>query len=268
MNNNEMERLQAKTPEQRFLHVLEAEFRYPPKVAQAILEEAQNCLLGTSEHLGPGQVRVILTKLEAGHGRALRDTPTTEVVWTVDAGLEDRQVLQAHGSLALRQVRLQRLLDEALNQGAVAVQDDLAQALHVSVRTVKRDFSTLQAQGIFLPTRGKLYGIGRGQTHKAQIVRRWLQGQTFDQIELHTHHAQSSIKRYLQTFVRVVYLHLQGFSDSQIAQLLAISVPLVQEYLAVYHDNNTPECRQRLEAQLQRLIDGPASQPAPERGGV
>jgi predicted transcriptional regulator len=95
-----------------------------------------------------------------------------------------------------------------------------------------------------------------------------LQGQTFDQIELHSHHALSSIKRYIQTFVRVVYLHRQGFSDSQIAQLLALSVPLVQEYLAVYHDNDTPECRQRLEAQLQRLIDGPANWPAPEKGGV
>jgi hypothetical protein len=105
-------------------------------------------LLGTSEHLGPGQVRVILTKLKAGHGRALGDTPTTEVVWTVDAGLEDRQVLQAHGSKALRRVRLQRLLDEALNQGATAVQDDLAQALHVSVRNP--DF---RAGGVFASPR-------------------------------------------------------------------------------------------------------------------
>jgi transcription initiation factor IIE alpha subunit len=268
MNNNEIERLQAKTPEQRFLHMLEAEFHYAPKVAQAILEEAQSCLLGSSDQLRPGQVRVVLTKREAGHGRALRETATTEVVWTIDAGLEDRQVLQAHDAIALRQVRLQRLLDEALDQGAAAVQEDLAQALQVSVRTIKRDFAALQAQGIFLPTRGKLHGIGRGQTHKPQIVGRWLKGETYDQIQLHTRHALSSIKRYIQTFVRVVHLHRQGFSNSQIAQLLGISEALVEEYLAVYHDNDTPECRKRLDEQLQRLIDGPARLSAAAKGGL
>lgn len=268
MNNNEIERLQVKTPEQRFRQVLEAEFHYPPKVAQAILEEAQGCLLGSSDQLRPGQVRVVLTKRKAGHGRALRETATTEVVWTIDAGLEDRQVLQAHNAIALRRVRIQRLLSEALEQGAAAVQEDLAQALHVSVRTIKRDFAVLQAQGILLPTRGKLHGIGRGQTHKAQIVRRWLHGETYDQIQWHAYHALSSIKRYIQTFVRVVHLHRQGFSNSQIAQLLGISEALVEEYLAVYHDNDTPECRERLEAQLQRLIEGPATAPGAKKGAT
>lgn len=268
MNNNEMQRLQAKTPEQRFLHTLEADFRYAPKVAQAILEEAQSCLLGTSEQLRPGQMRVVLSKREAGPGRALREAATTEVMWTIDAGLEDRQVLAAHGPVALRRVRIQRLLDEALDQGAAATQEDLAQVLQVNIRTIKRDFAALQAEGIYLPTRGKLHGIGRGQTHKAQIVRQWLYGGTYDQIYLKSRHALTSIQRYIQTFVRVVHLHRQDFTDSQIAQLLDISEALVQEYLAVYHDNDTPECRQRLEAQLQRLMDRPATPSASEKGGV
>ena len=74
MNNQATERLQAKTPGKRFLQVLEQEFHYAPKVAQAVLEEAQACLLGTPGSLRPGQVRVILTQYDARHGRALRDT--------------------------------------------------------------------------------------------------------------------------------------------------------------------------------------------------
>ena len=144
MSSSAIERLQAKTPERRFLQVLEHEFHYAPKVAQAILEEAQACLLGTPGPLRPGQVRVILTQYDAKHGRALRDLPMIEVVWTVDAGLEDRQVLQQHGRTALRRVRIQRLLDEALAQGAVATQEDLARALHVSLRTIKRDCAALR----------------------------------------------------------------------------------------------------------------------------
>jgi predicted ArsR family transcriptional regulator len=266
MNNQEIERLQAKTPEKRFLQVLEGEFHQPPRVARALLEEAQTCLLGQAQSLRPGQVRVILVRREAGHGRSLRETATTEVVWTVDAGLEDRQVLQRHGRIALRRVRIQRLLDEALAQSAAATQEDLAHVLHVSVRTIKRDCVDLQSQGIYVPTRGNLHGIGRGQTHKAQIVRRWLEGETYDQIALHTHHSLTSIQRYIQTFVRVIHLHRQGFSESQIAMLLEISQALVQEYLAVYRQNDAPECRERLDTQLQRLSKGMASQ-HPKKGG-
>ena len=259
MNQERIRRLQAKTPEQRFLRVLEREFHQPPRVAQSLLEEAQVCLLGGAGPVRPGQVRVILTKRDAGHTGPLRDTPTTEVVWTVDAGLEDRQVLREHGRIALRRVRIQRLLDEALAQGAVATQEDLAQVLQVSVRTIRRDCASLQAQGIYLPTRGNLHGVGRGQTHKAAIVGRWLRGETYDQLVIHTHHSLASIQRYVQSFVRVVQLHQQGFEDTEVALLAQMSPPLVKEYLAVYQENDTPFCRERLNEQLQRLIQGKTS---------
>ncbi len=267
MNNDEMKRIQAKTPDQRFLRVLEQDFHYAPRVAQAVLEEAQECLAGRPGYIKPGQVRMILTKYEAGHGRALRDTATIEVTWTVDAGLQDRQVLQEHGSKALRRVRVQRLLAEAMEQSAVATQEDLAQALHVSVRTIKRDCAALQAQGIYLPTRGKLRGIGRGQTHKAQIVRRWLESETYDQIALHTHHSPTSIQRYVQTFVRVITLHREGFAENQIALLVDRGQPLVKEYLAIYHKHDTSACRERLAAQLQRL-KGVSEQQKLKKGGL
>ena len=168
--------------------------------------------------------------------------------------------MPAHGIQAWRQVRIQRLLDEALAQGAVASQEDLARALQVSVRTIKRDCAALQVQGIYLPTRGNLQGIGRGQTHKAQIVGRWLGGETYDQVAWHTHHAVSCVRRYVQTFVRVVNLHQQHFSLQEIGLLLQISQPLLKEYLAVYEQYDTPFCRQRLQEQLARLT-GHAGQP-------
>jgi len=266
MDKHQDERLQAKTPEQRFLRVLEEEFYQPPRIAQALLEEAQGCLLGPSPSLRPGQMRVVLVRQDARHGQALRATATTEAIWTIDAGIEDRQVLHKDGSAELRRVRIQRLLDEALAQRAAATQEDLACALHVSVRTIKRDCAVLEARGIYLPTRGNLQGIGRGQTHKAQIVGRWLRGETYDQIALHTHHCPTSIQRYVQAFVRVVHLHRQGFPDSQIALLVEMSPFLVQEYLTVYRQNDTPECRERLDEQIQRLHQRKA-EGAPKKGG-
>jgi hypothetical protein len=265
MEQQTIERLQVKTPEQRFLSILENEFHEPPRVAQALLEEAQACLLGTAQHLRPGQTRVILARRDAGPGRGLTETPMTEVIWTLNAGLEDLDVQQRHGHAALRRVRILRLVNEALDQDAVATQEDLAHALTVSVRTVKRDCACLQAQGVEIPTRGNVQGIGRGQTHKAQIVGRWLRGETYDQITLHTRHSLSSIRRYVQTFARVVHLHRRGMADHQIAMLLGIGSSLVAEYLTIHRENDAPACRQRLEAQLKRLLTSEA-RPAGKKG--
>jgi hypothetical protein len=186
----------------------------------------------------------------------------TEVIWTLDAGLEDREVLQQHGPIALRRVRILRLVHEALDQGAAATQEDLAQVLHVSVRTIKRDCAHLEAQGFEIPTRGNVQGIGRGQTHKAQIVGRWLHGETYDQIALATRHSLSSIRRYVQTFVRVVHLHRRGFVEHQIATLLGIGPSLVADYLLICRENNSSACRGRLDSQLKRVL---SSESVPRR---
>ena len=258
MNDSVIERQEAKTPEQRFLQVLEADYGQAPRVSEAILEEAQKCLYGETSALRPGQVRVLLTAIEAGHGRILRETELKEVVWTVDAGPEDLRVQPEHGVVGLRRVRIQRLADEAVAQGAVATQEDLARVQNVSTRTIKRDSKALEAEGIYLPTRGRLKGIGRGQTHKAQIVGRWLRGETYDQIQLHTRHSLVSIKRYVQSFVRVVDLHQQGMLESQIAFVLQISDYLVGEYLALYRQHDTFEYQARLTEQIERLRRAPS----------
>jgi len=264
MKNDQIQRLQAKSREQRFLNMMEQEFNYAPKIAQAILTEAQDCLLGRSGQLQPGQMRVVLLQSNAAHGRCLQQAATKEVTWTINAGETDHQIEKEQGREALRRIRVQRLLNEALEQGAVATQEDIAVALQVSVRTIKRDCAKLQKQGISLPTRGNLKGIGRGQTHKAQIVGRWLQGETYDQIGLHTRHSLSCIRRYIQTFARVVQLHRQALSLGEISLTLQISQALVKEYLAVYQQNDTPFCRQRLAQQLERLSRRPAE---PKKGG-
>ena len=138
MNQDEILRQQAKTRERRFLNLMEQEFNYPPKIAQAILTEAQDCLLGRPTSLKPGQMRVILLPRAAPHGRALYQTATQEVTWTVNAGQEDQEVEKQHGMLALRQTRIQRLLGEAVEQGVVATQEDLAQRIGVNRMTLGR----------------------------------------------------------------------------------------------------------------------------------
>lgn len=253
MKQKELERLEAKSVEQRFVNLLVSDYRQAPRVAEAILAEAQNCWQGKSEQIMPGQMRVVLASLNAQHGQAMKGTETKEVIWTIDNRVEDGEVEAAYGRQAVRKQRIQRLLEEAVAQGAVATQEDLARVLNVSVRTIKRDCAQLQADNIYLPTRGNLKGIGRGQTHKAQIIGRWLQGATYDQIARYTHHSVLSVQRYVTTFVRVLQLQAKGLASEEISLLLQIGNPLVQDYLAIYEQKQTPLAQKRVAEALQRL---------------
>ena len=108
------------------------------------------------------------------------------------------------GASGLRQFRIVRLAHEALDQGAVATQEDLRRGFMSRCAPSSATVLTSKRKGVRYPP-GQRAGPGRGQTHKAQIVKRWLHGDTYDQISLHTRHSLSSIRRYVQTFVRVVH---------------------------------------------------------------
>jgi len=254
LNGQEL-RERAKTSEGHFLRKLEQEFQLPPRIAQAVLEEARASFEG-SKKLEAGEIRRYLTSYNRGGGQPLNQLPSVEVIWTIDAGSEDEAVRKAHGRVSLRRVRIQRLVSEALEQRAVATQEDLSNALGVSVRTIKSDCQALEAQGIVLTTRGKLHGIGRGQTHKSQIVGEWLKGATYDQITQRTHHSATSVRRYVQTFLRLILLYRQGFAQTEIAHLAQVSEPLLKEYLALYEKHDDPACRRRLDNHLKRLQNG------------
>ncbi|MBV7332586.1 DUF1670 domain-containing protein [Chloroflexi bacterium TSY] len=192
IKNGQEQRAAAKTRRAQLLYTLQSEFDLAPRVAQAVLEEAEECLSSEPKQEA-GKRQVLLASREASHGQSLSETATKQISWTLDAGESDTEILLSQGRQGLRRVRIQRLLDEAVAQGGLATQEDLAQALEVSVRTIKRDCEALQAAGVWLPLRGNVLSIGRGQTHKGQIVSRWLRGETYDQLVRSTHH---NVKKY------------------------------------------------------------------------
>jgi DNA-binding MarR family transcriptional regulator len=104
--------------------------------------------------LRPGQIRVCLAKDDAPIGRALHDDELLSIIWTVDAGDQDGQILARLGKVRLRQARILRLLDEADQQGVLPTQEDLASALGVSIRTIRQDIRVLQGAGHGIRTRG------------------------------------------------------------------------------------------------------------------
>lgn len=250
-------RLASKTPEAAFLYVLQEEFSFSQRVSQEILATAQEMLVGglPTMALRPGQARLVVAKLDAPFGPPLTETNKIEVTLTVDAGTEDVEVVKREGREGVRRGRILRLTAEALEQGGVLTQEDLARVLAVDKRTILRDVQALQAEGNLVHTRGRLKGVGRGQSHKVRIIELWLDREGYDKISRWVHHSLQSIKRYISTFQRIAVLHREGMPVTEIAFLTRSSAKLVKDYLALYEAALTVgHRREKLEEELARVM--------------
>ena len=156
------------------------------------------------------------------------------VCLTLDQGVEDIEVEKEFGRVGLRQVRIERLCDEAIEQGGVLSQEDLSKHLSCGLRTVKRDIQKIKERGVQVITRGVLHNIGRGQTHKAKIVGLYLEGLTYSELKLRTRHSVGAIKRYLESFTKVVMAERRGIVEpAEISSVTGVSATLVRQYQEV-----------------------------------
>jgi predicted transcriptional regulator len=263
-------RLASKTPEAAFLHVLQTEFNFSQRISRELVTTAKEMLVGglPAAALRPGQIRAVAARLSAPFGPPLAETDKIEVTLTKDAGIEDAQVLARENRKALRRGRILRLTEEALEQGGVLTQEDLAQVLDVTRRTIQRDVQVLQAEGHLVHTRGQLKGVGRCQSHKIRIIELWLDREGYDKISRWIHHSLHAIKRYISTFLRITVLHREGLAEEEIAFLTRSSVRLVEDYLALYQAAlEVPHRREKLEEELARVSGQPAAPPREKKGG-
>jgi len=261
------ERLATKTPEAAFLRVLHDEFEFSTRVSWAVLATAQEMLIGgaMAEAVRPGQIRMIVASLKAPFGPTLAEIDKVELTLMVDNGEEDAEVKRREGTEAQRRGRILRILEEALEQGGVLTQEDVARALGVERRTIARDVKRLKVEGHLVHTRGQVKGVGRGQTHKVRIIELWLDREGYDKIARWVHHSPQSIQRYVSTFLRLVVLHREGRTAEEIAFLTRSTGRLVKDYLEVYQAVlGVPHRLEKLEEEVARVSSW--SKPTPDDG--
>lgn len=230
MQNRAVKRREIKSSEGEFLHELQHGYELSPRLSEQILLSAKTHLV--QEHtLREGQIEVTVIGIEERSGKVLEQMEKKRLRLTIDNGVEDLGVGEEFGRIALRQVRLQRITDEAVEQGGVLSQEDVGKYLSCSVRTVKRDMESIKKRGIDIITRGVLHNIGRGQTHKAKIVVLYLEGLTYSDLKLRTRHSVGAIKRYLESFTKVAMAEHRGVVQTQeISGVSGLSEHLVGQY--------------------------------------
>ena len=225
-----LNRRQIKSSEGEFIWELENSYELSPRLSSLILMTAKDCLV-KDYLLKEGQIEVTVIKIEQRAGKVIEKMEKKKVRLTIDNGIEDIEVLKEFGRMSLRQIKIQRITEEAIEQGGVLSQEDLGKYLSCTVRTIQRDIKQIKNKGIEVLTRGYLHNIGRGQTHKVKIIGMYLDGKMYSEIKLTTRHSIGAIKRYIESFTKVLMASSKGiYIAKEISLVTGLSEGLVKQY--------------------------------------
>ena len=227
-----IERLQAKSPKEAIVEQISRDFNLAPFMARTQFSQMQK-YFGQYFDLARevGQITFLAVSAANPPGCAIGECKRVAVNLTWD-NADDLEAWR-QGVAALRRSKIQRLTREAQEQGAFLTQEDLARLLCASRSTVKRDIAWLRGAGIDVPTRGQIKDIGKGVSHKTQIVSDWLGGY-ISQIKQRRWHSIPAIERYCTDFQRVARLHQRGLSVADMRLSTGLSERLRKEYLTLY----------------------------------
>jgi hypothetical protein len=254
-------RLDDKSP----LHAIQVElqqgYALSPVEAQVLAQRLQQIIdEQTGYARGLGQITYQAIAIDEPPGKSLENCRKVPVRLTLFDEY-DADVLAVEGPVALRRIRVHRLVNESLMQGGALSQEDLAYLLGVSLKTIQRIFTHYRRGGTPLPSRGEIQDMGRGVSHKIPVIRRYVQDYSFSRISRALgDHGIQSMARYIRHFALVMILEDRGLSPEQMQSVIGTSVNLINQYRQLYAELNTAEYSHTL-ARLKRLILRPDEAP-------
>jgi len=258
INNSSLQkwdRLKQKQLDTQFINALIQGMNCSMFEAKAIMNavyEVYHPFFDNTASMKPGQILFEVVSVENGSQRKLSDCKMTSVVLTLDAGEEDLEVKSQQGVTGLRRHRLQRIANEAFQQGGVLTVEDIAnRLLNCSERTLCRDIKALKEKGIVLPLRSVIKDMGRSITHRSLIVKEWLQGKEYSEIARRTSHSIEAVSNYVDKFKRVVCLAKDNHEITTIAFLVKLSPRLTEEFYRLFLETKAVQHRK---AELNDLI--------------
>jgi hypothetical protein len=234
-----LDRLASKTLDARFLHEIQHGLNCSPFEAEAVLQVVKEVYFpfidAESPMAPPGKITLIAVSAEEPAGKPVAQCEKARVCLTLHRGAEDDRVLQRQGAIAFRRARIADLCQEALSQGGLLSNCDLAELLSTRDERISQVVRNYERQHrTVVPRRATLHDVGRAMTHKRIICyKRYAHGKTSDVIARETYHSIEAVDRYLGQYDRVRHCRRQGLSPTDTAHILDCSLRLVEEYLAI-----------------------------------
>lgn len=224
------------------------EFGYENKIvfAEAMIErilETIEMFIKPLSFLRPGQ---LVWMAVAHDGRkhamkAMKEIPQVPVVLDLITNDELKTLAEGEPFRTVRRQRHARLLKQAMAQGGVLAQSDLAAISLLHHRTIHEDIQSVQTEiGSMLPYRGSVQDIGATMTHKVQVARMLEEGWLEPDIarKLSPVHSLHAVERYAQMYKNVLKLLEHGFAPKEISGILNIGSRLVDAYIDIVKEHH------------------------------
>ena len=172
----------------------------------------------------------------ARKGKTMAHTRLVAVRLSVVAQEDIDALIAGAGALERREIRVRRLAHEAHDQGGVLSELDLSLVTGYTDGGVSATVIRLRKRGEILPIRGYVADMGSWPTHKAAIIRLYLEGLTCPEIASRTYHAKKSVDRYIDGFEKVRLL-APKFAPEELPLLTGMSPNVVAQYLAILEEH-------------------------------
>jgi DNA-binding CsgD family transcriptional regulator len=211
-----------------------------PKVARLLANEILKVVeetLVNADTLRPGQLLVLAPEIGQGASWSrgkLEEKRLKAIRLSLIEADDINRLAAGERPYLVRRQRLVRVIRQAHEQGAVLSSAQLAIIFGYSAASIGVHLKAhKKATGEVLPTRGIVEDIGKGTTHKKQIVARHLNGESTSEIARATNHTPRSVERYIRRFeqVRELVSHIGDSDPVVVARILDCSQQLVAEYL-------------------------------------
>ncbi len=191
------------------------------------------------DDLEPGQLIYLCPAADEHQqkGKTMANTRLVPVRLRVVAEEDIEAITAGSGALARREVRIRRLATEAYDQGGVLSELDLSLVTGYTDGGVSATVIRLRKCGEILPIRGYVADMGSWPTHKAAIIRLYLEGLTTPEIASRTYHSKKSVDRYIEGFERVRLLAAKH-PPEELPLLCAMSPHVVTQYLAILDEHH------------------------------
>jgi len=234
--------LQAKTLQNALAHRIHCEF---PRIGgPRMMQACANMILEVvwdhvrrSEHVTHGQVLWMAISVDDPPRRhqTIAETDLKPVVLDLSTADDiDRRLHRTPADDRLL-AKVLRLCRQAHRQGGLLSNCDLAELLSTGESRIAHLLAAFEREhDAIVPRRATLHDVGTGRTHKRIICRkRYAEGKPADQVARETYHSLEAVDRYLGQYDRVRHCRLQGLTPNETAHILACSLALVEQYLAI-----------------------------------
>jgi len=161
----------------------------------------------------------------------------------------DLKIRKAYGVAGLRRHKLLRITAEALQQSFPLSQDLVSfDILGCGLRTLQRDVAHFAAAGVFVPFQ-RASATDRKQRYIYPVAgaKLYLEGRSQHEIAAILYQNLESVENFIRDFAKVVRLAASGISSNHIGTVTQIREGLLDEYLSLFREYNTPQLFTRLD---------------------